>query len=256
LLQAIGERATAAVAFSIISTPDSPGYKQVCQMERLAPPPEKRFAAMERITKAGILAGTCMMPILPNLCDDDANLRNVVKWTADHGGQFVLASGLTLADQQREYFFRVLGERFPSLVDHYRDLYPEGSYGPARSNWRVTALRLKELCEQQGISDRMPRPIIPGDKRTLNKRVVEALADQIYWMELNGESSQRLWAYRRAAWAIEDTPQDLGLIYWTMGWKGLESIENVGPKMAGVVEELLNKSLANQRGHRQAGVRG
>ena len=101
------------------------------------------------------------------------------------------------------------------------------------------ALRLKELCEQYGISDRIPRPIIPGDKRTLNKRVVEALAKQIYWMELQGESNQRMWAYRKAAWAIEDTPQDLGLIYRTMGRKGVESIENAGPKIAGVVERLL-----------------
>nr|NIV32902.1 hypothetical protein [Anaerolineae bacterium] len=108
LLEAINERAVAAVAFSIISTPDSPDYRTVRQMERLAPPPEKRFAAMEQLARAGILVGTCMMPILPELCDDDANLRNVVKWTAEHGGQFVLASGLTLSDQQREYFFHVL----------------------------------------------------------------------------------------------------------------------------------------------------
>jgi DNA repair photolyase len=242
LLQDINDRATAVVFFSIISTPDSPGYDQVRRMERLAPPPEKRFAAMERIAQAGILTGTCMMPILPKLCDDDANLRHVVRWTANHGGQFVLASGLTLADQQRDYFFDVLGERFPALLEPYRDLYPEGSYGPAKGNWRETALRLRELCDQHSISDRMPRPIIPGDKRALNKRVVEALAGEIYTMELQGASSQRVWAYRKAAWAIEDTPQELGLIYRTMGRKGLESIENVGPKMAQVVEELLSRA--------------
>jgi len=241
LLQAINERAVAAVAFSIISTPDSPGYQQVRQMERLASPPEKRFAAMKQFARAGILTGTCMMPILPDLCDTEENLEAVVRWAAEHGGQFVMAGGLTLADQQRDYFFGVLAERFPDLLDRYRALYPPGSYGPARGNWKETALRLRELCEQHGISDRMPRPIIPGDKRTLNKRVVEALADQIYGMELKGESSQRMWAYRRAAWAIEDTPQDLGLIYQAMEYKGLESIGSVGPRRAGVVEDLLDE---------------
>jgi hypothetical protein len=39
-----------------------------------------------------------------------------------------------------------------------------------------------------------------------------------------------LWAYRRVAWAIEDTEQDLGLAYRQMGRKGLESIQNIGPK--------------------------
>ena len=53
--------------------------------------------------------------------------------------------------------------------------------------------------------------------------------------------SHRVWAYRKAAWAIEDTPQDLGLIYRQMGAKGLESIENVGPKLAQVVEGLIRQ---------------
>jgi DNA polymerase/3'-5' exonuclease PolX len=69
--------------------------------------------------------------------------------------------------------------------------------------------------------------------------VVEALANHLYTMELHGAPSRRVWAYRKAAWAIEDTPQDLGLIYRQMGVKGLESIENVGPKLAQVVEALI-----------------
>ena len=241
LLQAIDEKAVTVVAFSIISTPDSPGYEQVREMECLAPPAEKRFAAMEQLARAGILTGTCMMPILPQVCDDDPNLQHVVKWTAEHGGQFVIAGGLTMANQQRDFFLGVLDERFPELADQYRGLYPEGSYGPASNNWRQTALRLKELCEESGIRDRMPRPIIPGDKRTLNKLVVEALANQLYYMELNGEPSRRVWAYRKAAWAIEDTQQDLGLIYSQMGSRGLESIRNVGPKLARVVEALIKQ---------------
>jgi DNA repair photolyase len=240
LLQAIDEKAVAVVAFSIISTPDSSAYARVREMECLAPPAEKRFAAMEQLAKAGILSGTCMMPILPDLCDTDENLTAVVRWTADHGGQFLLAGGLTMADQQRDYLLGVLDERFPDLAGRYQALYPSGQYGPTRTDWRPVALRLKELCEQYGIHDRMPRPIIPGDKRTLNKRVVEALANQVYDMELRGEAQQRVWAYRRAAWAIEDTEQDLGLIYRAMGRKGLESIENVGPRLAEVVEDLLS----------------
>ena len=61
----------------------------------------------------------------------------------------------------------------------------------------------------------------------------------------DGEPSRRVWAYRKAAWAIEDTPQDLGLIYRSMGRKGLESIRNVGPMMAQVVEALLTSSGGN-----------
>ena len=179
------------------------------------------------------------MPILPGLCDDDANLRNVVRWTADHRGRFVLASGLTLADQQREFFFRVLREHLPDRVGLYQRFYPEGSYNAAGWPWRTIALRIRELCRQAGISDRIPRPILPGEKRALNKRIVEVLADQLYVMELNNESSRHTWAVRKAAWAIEDLEQDIGLVYRTMGLKGLSSIQNVGPVLAQEVESLI-----------------
>ena len=167
---------------------------------------------MAQFARAGILTGTCVMPILPALCYTDENLEGVVRWTAEQGGQFVLAGGLTMADQQRDYFLGVLDERSPALAARYRALYPVGSCGPTRSNRRPVALRLKELCTEHGISDRRPCPIISGDKRALNKRVVEALANQVYYMELDSDPSRRVWAYRKAAWAIEDAEQDLGLI--------------------------------------------
>ncbi len=239
LLKAIHEKARAVVAFSIISTPDSKNYDRVCQMEHLAPPSKKRFQAMQKIAEAGIPVGTCMMPILPGLCDDAANLEAVVRWTADHGGSFVLASGLTLSDQQKEYFFGVLRERFPNLLIHYQRLYPPKSYGPVGNGWRETALRIREACVKYDIRDRMPRPIVPGEKRALNKRVVELLADQLHEMELNAEPDYRLWAHRKAAWAIEDMPEDIGLVYRTLGLKGLQGIPNVGPKLGVEVESLL-----------------
>jgi DNA repair photolyase len=172
LLQAINERARAVVAFSAISAPGSPSYARVCELERLAPRGGKRFAAMAQIAATGIITGTCCMPILPGVCDSDANLAAVVRATADHGGRFVLAGGLTLADQQRDYFFGVLRERFPDLVNLYERLYPPGSYGAVGQSWPVTGRRIRELCHAAGIADRMPRPIVPGEKRSLNKRIV------------------------------------------------------------------------------------
>jgi DNA repair photolyase len=242
-LQAVNERARAAVAFSVIAVLGSPGYGEVRQMERLAPSAEKRFAAMEQLARAGILTGTRFMPILPALCDDETNLAGVVRWTADHGGRFVLAGGLTLADQQRECFLKVLGERFPALLEPYTRLYPEGSYGLAGRRWRQLGLRIRELCHQAGIADRMPRPIIDGDRRKLNKRVVEALANRAHVMELHGESLRSLWAYRKGAWAVEDLEQDIGLVYRTMGIKGLQSIQGVGPGLAHEVEVLVNSGM-------------
>jgi len=241
LLQEINSHAPSVVAFSIISAPASPTYAQVCQMERLAPPSAKRFAAMEAFARAGIQTGICFMPILPGLCDGDANLEAVIRCTADHGGRFVLASSLTLADQQKKFFFDVLRQRFPDLVDLYQRLYPPESYSPKNYTWQKVALRIRELCEKYGIRDRMPRPIIPGDKRALNKRIVEKLADKAYEMEIRNASSYRIWAYRKAAWAVEDLEQDLHLIYQVMGLKGLQDIPNVGLQLAKTIEQLMKE---------------
>ena len=241
LLTEINSKAVAATAFSIISMPDSVHYDRIRQMEHLAPSPEKRFAAMEKLALAGIQTGACMMPLLPELCDTDENLESIIKWTVDHGGGFVLASGLTLSDQQRTFFFNVLAERFPDLLPAYEKYYPSGkSYGAVDGNWRRRALKIRELCEKHGIKDRMPRPIISGDKRAKNKRIVEILADKVYVMELELAPKDRIWAYRKAAWAIEDMEQDIALFYRTMGLKGLQKIENMDQSLAREVESLLS----------------
>ena len=104
------------MAYSIISTPDSPSYERVRGMECLVPPVQKRFAAMEQFARAGILIGTCMMPILPDLCDSDENLEAAVRWTAQHGSKFVMTDGLTIADQQRDHLLGGPDERFPDLA--------------------------------------------------------------------------------------------------------------------------------------------
>jgi DNA repair photolyase len=238
LLQEIHRKARVVVAFSIISTPDSGCYTDVRRMENLAPPPEKRFAAMEKLAEAGIPTGICAMPLLPGLCDEVENLENLARWTAGHGGGFILSSGLTLSDQQRAFFLNALSERFPDLLPLYQKLYPTGSYGAATNRIEIPR-RVRELCYKFGLSARIPRPIIPGEKRALNKRIVEQMASKLYDLELDGAPEARQWVYRKAAWAVEDLEQDIGLVYRTMGLKGLGSISNVGVAMAGVIEGMI-----------------
>jgi DNA repair photolyase len=240
LLQSINQRTNAVVAFSIIATPESSGYASVSKLEGLAPKAERRFAAMEQIASVGILTGTVAMPLLPGLCEDETNLQLLAKWTAEHGGRFVLAGGLTLADQQKAFFLNVLRQSHPELMPLYTRLYPPGSYAQALP-WRQTGMVIHEACQKYHISDRIPRPIIPGEKRALNKRIVENLAYSLHMLELDNASLSKIWAYRKAAWAVEDLEQDIALVYRSMGRKGLESNPNVTPVMAGEIEDLLHQ---------------
>ncbi len=246
LLQEINAQAPSVVAFSVISTPESPNHPRVRAMERLAPPPEKRFAAMEAFSKAGLLTGTSFMPILPGLCDDEANLEAVIRRTADAGGRFVLASSLTLSDQQKEFYYRALAGIAPELLGRYQALYPPRSYAPTGEYWTKIARRIRELCRKYGIRDRIPRPIIPGDKHARNKRIVERLADQVYELEILTAPQERIWAYRKAAWAIEDLEQDVGLIYQALGLHGLESIPGVGVELGEKIEGWLNQTVPSE----------
>ncbi|RPJ02416.1 MAG: hypothetical protein EHM39_01920 [Chloroflexi bacterium] len=239
LIIEIARKSAVVVAFSIISTPESPHVDRVRSLENLAPAIEKRFAAMEKIAAAGIVTGTCFMPVLPGICDDAISLECMARWTAGHGGKFILSGGLTLSDQQRGYYLGILGERFPDLLALYKSIYPPGSYSASGWPKHKIALRMQELCARYGISERVPRPIIPGEKRALNKRVVEKLAKTLYDKEIHERPEAELWAYRKASWAVEDLEQDIGLVYRTMGRKGLESIENIGPGMGPIVERVL-----------------
>ncbi|MDK2981622.1 MAG: hypothetical protein PWQ55_1969 [Chloroflexota bacterium] len=239
LIQEIARKSYATVAFSVIHTAQSPQAAQLDRIEHLAPRPALRFAAMEQLAAAGIRTGICLMPILPGLSDTRDNLEAVIKRTADSGGQFVLASPLTLADQQKAYFLGYLQDNLPELLPLYQHLYPGQSYGPAGDYWLKLGRLVREICDKVGLPDRMPRPILAGEKRALNKQAAELLADRTYSMELDGEEAARIWPYRKAAWAVEELPQDLGLVYSQLGLKGLQSIQGVGPAIGKMIEQFI-----------------
>jgi len=239
LIQEINRKTHASVLFSIIHTEQSPHADVISKIERLTPPPKKRFEAMQTLAKAGIATGICFMPILPGLCDPRENLELVIHQCADHGGQFVLASTLTLADQQKNYFFGYLQAHYPQLLPLYQKLYPEKSYGPVGDDWLKTGRQVREICQKVGIPDRMPRPILAGEKRALNKKVAEMLADKTYSLELEGSEGFRIWPYRKAAWSVDDLEQDIGLIYRQMGMQGLQSIQHIGPSIGKLIEKYI-----------------
>jgi hypothetical protein len=184
------------------------------------------------------------MPILPGLCDSDENLSNVIRQTAGHGGQFVIASGLTLADKQRTYFFDILQSRFHDLMNLYERLYPIGSYAAREDQWSRLGKRVRELCDQNGIKDRVPRPIIPGDKRAFNKRLVEEMADRSYSLELSDAPAGRVWDWRKAAWAVEDLEQDIRLVHSAMGRKGIRSMDGVSENTVDEIVQMITSRSA------------
>lgn len=236
LIVKINERSWACVMWSI-SKADSKGYLEIFEAD--APSIESRFNAMKRVSEAGVLTGTAFMPILPFICDDDQNLEAVARKTMERGGSFVLAGSLTMSGAQASHYLNIIAKTFPSLITEYKHLY-KGGYSPGREYTGKIGKKVKALCKEYGLADRMPRYIQPGDLAK-NKEIAEKLFNEAYYMDLEEESVYRAWAYRRAAWTVDELDENVEKIYRRSGLRGLEALPNLGKKLAKRVEMELKK---------------
>jgi len=80
----------------------------------------------------------------------------------------------------------------------------------------------------------------------LNRRVAERLANQAYGVEIDAGPTNRVWTYRKAAWAIEEMDLDIGLVVRTMGLRGLQAIPDVGTALSSEVEVLVTELGAGE----------
>lgn len=122
-------------------------------VEPNAPPSSERFAALEKLSCAGLFTGITLMPVLPFLEDGDENIRAIVKTAARCGVRAIYpAFGMTLRDRQREHYFAALDRLFPEkkLSERYRKQFG-GAYecrSPrVKALWRV----FTEECGRTGI---------------------------------------------------------------------------------------------------------
>jgi len=241
VIRRINRKTWACVLWSIANH-QSQGYLE--RFEPRSPTIESRFAAMKKISEAGIPTGTAFMPILPYICDNDENLEAVVKKTAQSGGSFVLAASLTMSGAQASRYMQVLQKFYPHLTTRYDKLY-RGGYSPDPEHSGEIARKVARVCEKYKIADRMPRYILPGEFET-NKRISEKLFLDTYRMEVNCESPRRVWAHRKAAWAIDELKENVSAIYRKNGLQGLEKISNIGKSLSRVIEDYLKKIGKNR----------
>ncbi|MBU0703297.1 MAG: radical SAM protein, partial [Chloroflexi bacterium] len=184
LLVEINERAWVGVLFSISSL--DPALKRA--FEPRSPGVKIRLKAMEKLASAGILVGTSMMPVLPFVGDDEAQLEDLVRATKDHGGSCVLASGLTMDGVQAQRSLAAARRFDPALEPRWRKLYGwkpdrKPNYSPPGAYNARLGLLVRELCARHGLLDRMPRYVRPGPL-AVNKRVAERLFLKTYDLEL------------------------------------------------------------------------
>ncbi|MBU0702810.1 MAG: hypothetical protein KKC18_02980, partial [Chloroflexi bacterium] len=242
LLVEINERAWVGVLFSISSL--DPALKRA--FEPRSPGVKMRLKAMEKLASAGILVGTSMMPVLPFVGDDEAQLEGLVRATKEHGGSCVLGGGLTMDGVQAERTLAAARRLDPALEPRWRKLYSwkEGgkpNYSPPKVYNARLGLLVRELCTRHGLLDRMPRYIPPGPL-AVNKRIAERLFLKTYDLELEQAQGYRIWAYRKAAWTVDEWPESVTEIYETRGEAGLRELPGIGQSLAAQIVKTLRVS--------------
>jgi DNA repair photolyase len=115
------------------------------------------------LSQEGIFAGILMMPVLPFIEDAEDNVQSIVELAHENGARFIYpAFGVTLRQNQREWYFNKLDQLFPGLKEKY--IVAFGNSYECRSPrsdelWQC----FRSSCDQYGILYRM-EDIIRGYK--------------------------------------------------------------------------------------------
>lgn len=252
LLIDINRSAWVGVVYSI-STMD-PELKRI--FEPRSPGVKRRLKAMERLASVGILVGVSLMPIFPFAGDSEQQLEDTIRAVKDHGGTFVMGGGLTMDGQQAKRTLKAAGRLGPSLVHQWRELYGwvesrKPNYGPSRKYNARLGWLIRDICSRHNMRDRMPRYIAPGPLAS-NKRVAEYLFLKTYDLELKMAKPYRIWAYRKAAWTVDEWPTSIADIYDQQGEAGLLTLPGIGNSLADEIGRWLRTFDSNRNQTSQA----
>lgn len=117
----------------------------------------RRFAAIRHLAKEGIFCGILLTPLLPYITDNKENLLHIIRAAHENGARFVCSYGLgvTLRENQRDYYYEKLDVLFPGLKERYRKRYGE-TYSCVSPNAKQLAYVMANECEKLGLLHSMP----------------------------------------------------------------------------------------------------
>jgi DNA repair photolyase len=148
VLSDIKEHSPVSVGFSITCADD-----ETCRIvEPSVSTTTERFKAIEHFAENGIITGVFIDPIIPYITDTEENVRELVKKAKHAGAKYIyISTQVTMADGQREYFYREAEKHYPGISEKYKEKYKTYYYCKSprgRKLWNIFA----ETCEKEGIS--------------------------------------------------------------------------------------------------------
>ena len=235
VLRRISQQSYLNVGWSIITAEDDEAR---VVFEPKAPSVQSRFDAMRKLAENKIITGTVFMPILPFIYDIEENIEAVIRKTKESGGQYVLDGGLTLFGYSKTHFYKALKNHDPSLIPKYDNLYGN-IMSLVEHTAHVHNLVLK-YCQKYDLTPYIPRPIgFYAAELQINKKIAEKFYLEARELQLSNKKSYKEWAYRKAAWALDDLEENVESIYRKEGINGIMKIKDIGKSLATQIEEYL-----------------
>lgn len=125
-----------------------------------------RFKAIKTLSDNGIFTGIMMNPVLPFITDKEEDIKLLVKKASDSGAKFIQTyMGMTLRENQRDYYYQQLDKYFPGLKDKYINYY-KNSYNCPVPNYKRLYKIFTNECDKYGILYNM-KDIIKAYKKEI-----------------------------------------------------------------------------------------
>jgi len=147
LLKEINSKNNVIVKFTITTANDELSSiiePRVC-------PSSKRFEAIKKLSSNGIFTGIMMNPVLPFITDSEENIKEIVYLAHLNGAKFIHTyMGVTLRENQRDYYYKELDKHFGDLKFKYIRKYG-GKYNCTVQNAKRLYQVFTDECDKYGI---------------------------------------------------------------------------------------------------------
>lgn len=128
----------------------------------------KRFKAIKTLIDNGIFTGIMMNPVLPFITDSEEDIIKLAKLAYESGAKFIQTyMGMTLRENQRDYYYEQLDKYFPNMKDKYIKYYGE-KYNCAVPNYKRLYKVFTDECDKYGILYNM-KDIIKAYKKEVKE---------------------------------------------------------------------------------------
>ncbi|MBR2828850.1 MAG: radical SAM protein [Bacilli bacterium] len=128
--------------------------------------PSKRFEAIKILSENGIFVGIMMNPVLPFITDSEEDIKQLVRLAHESGAKFIHTyMGMTLRENQRDYYYEKLDNHFKGLREKYIKYYGERYHCVVPNDKSLYKVFTNE-CDKYGILYNM-KDIIKAYKKEI-----------------------------------------------------------------------------------------